>query len=330
MNALMYTGISNALTEAEMSEKDINTNLISSLPKSTIIRACCMGTNPTNTSNQLPITVRIPLSDDMRIRLAGTLTPIESKYGFYDKQITIDKSICNTPEFSQYQFGTPENPTPCNDFYKLYCSNIFKSYKEDPRFDQNTYSYHDFQKFKPECGCYAEPPLAMKLAYQGTPLLDNQQCWGGSTCKIDNSNVWVPTGKRQICPLKINQCVQNIFANPHTANNVDVNNIQQINNCNFSSNIPDNAPIDSSTIPSQPSIPTRPPKPTIIPVSSPTIQPINLQGNGAPSDYQPPQQPSITPTQSTPLTKNEKIGIAVGVIITIIIIIAAIMIAVGE
>jgi hypothetical protein len=119
IDALVYTSLTNKITNDSNNYPDIYTNLQSKIgsnsnnewnsiiSETTLKRACC--------NNSTDINVKIP------IPTGGNPGGIYSKYFFIEKPITVPTSMCKSDWNANY----------CAKFKDLYCANLFYNFREN-------------------------------------------------------------------------------------------------------------------------------------------------------------------------------------------------------
>ena len=172
VDALTYTSMENIInSESQLNNlaayayilsdnpQTISNALTGVLDETTIKRACCLQyANPANPDYYL-INVKIPLPKDSNLNPAYGQDWVDGQYNMFDKTIQVPRSMCPS--------GYTNGSTLCNNFYKVYCSNIVQDYKNltgrQTFSDQNVGNfgsdYTIFNNFyKPECSCYGDIP----------------------------------------------------------------------------------------------------------------------------------------------------------------------------
>ena len=108
------------------------------LDKTTIKRACC-----SNTSN---VNVKLPIYPNISFDEFTGGGVIEQKFGFINKTINVPTSSCPTG----YDTGT-EMGSSCNTFYRLYCANSRKVYKDKKTSLGENLDLNEFKLYSPDC-----------------------------------------------------------------------------------------------------------------------------------------------------------------------------------
>jgi len=224
VDALTYATMSNNLTsDSQLSEfqnklqdttlttgtanldAQANTLVNGVLDKTQIKRACC--------NNRSTINVRIPLPTGVT-PVGNANGALMTKYGYYDKPVKVDLSICKTPEFQSYQPGT----TPCDDFYTAYCDNIVNEFTAG---NGGKFNDTDFLNYKAECACYIPEPAWLTQAWGGSPIPKcvYPGCSANTTAYLD------PASRSQqcnytICSQQINMGNVNVSSDSGIVNNI--------------------------------------------------------------------------------------------------------------
>jgi hypothetical protein len=165
------------------------------LLQTTLKRACCRGI--TNDDGTLDVNVRIPMP---------TPTPTEitdnpdwpnysqmNQYRFYDKKISVPTEMCSLVNVdpSVAQSNPTANATVCDSFYKTYCENIKKEFKDikgiTGDFSDTDYSIFDTWTGN-ECACYADLPQWAKDLQAA-----NQLGVFAPTCSFSNCKPGTPS-----------------------------------------------------------------------------------------------------------------------------------------
>jgi hypothetical protein len=128
-------GLPSTLSEAKTSIDEI-------LSYTTIKRAACLGLNEVRV--RVPIHNEVDMNEEVNKQMYNT-------YRYYDKPVNIPDAVIAAATSQGY---VPDSDQ-CNNFYKLYCRNIVKMFK-----DQNGGGFDSavFSDYKPECACHGEMP----------------------------------------------------------------------------------------------------------------------------------------------------------------------------
>ena len=141
---------------------DMKTGLEKVVSSTTIKRACCQTDKAKldagKSSLSLNPGVRIPLPAEEK----GKVSPFETKWNYFDKSISISPSVYKDIANEGYYKNSPK----CNLFYKVYCDNVLKDYKE---LNNGEYDTSFGSTFKPECACFAPRPDWMAKANINIP-----------------------------------------------------------------------------------------------------------------------------------------------------------------
>jgi hypothetical protein len=185
INALVYSSIKTGNVSADDWQKDLYAknihdgldydNANDDLINTTIKRACCSAVEDKDDKNFYKIKVRLPNPKgsgferpdprDPTKKIPSTLSNEEKKFKYQDIDIKVPKSICTGEKFLNYK-NVPVNAdgnSPCDNFYRAYCTNMFDEYLKLIGADKDTNLYNvvareEYYKFKPECACFV-PPL---------------------------------------------------------------------------------------------------------------------------------------------------------------------------
>lgn len=159
-DALIYSSIGNNLNSSTLPEwntfkltaddvQNASAEFANIVSNTTLKRACCLANK--NSAGKYMVSVRIPAPSGYTY--TDDASSSSKKFGYIDKTITIDPSMCNS--ISDHVRGSPT----CNKFYKVYCANMRAMFREE---NGNKMSYDDFYDYKPECACFGEIPDELK------------------------------------------------------------------------------------------------------------------------------------------------------------------------
>ncbi len=177
MNALAYTSIINNLTSSEEHQDiyndlqiaDINNKSIQNILDNTAMkRAVCNPQPGFQPGDDYQINIEVPISDKIREPL-----PDQEKFGYLPVQLTIpydNKTILNLK--SQ---GYTSNSKQCDDFYYIYCKNMYKNYLNYVKATGGTPTLQEWSDFKKECSCYGVIPDWMNNVPEAKNL--PKKCW---------------------------------------------------------------------------------------------------------------------------------------------------------
>jgi len=241
LDALVYAGIKNNITDQQPLEdlastlppyvnsgglSDKNNAINNILRNTTIKRACCMGLD----GDKKGITVRIP------IPTAETSSSLGTKFGYYDKLISVPSSLCQTID-GTYAPGA----SICDDFYQSYCSNLKSLYKLE---NGGKFNQDEWRQYKPECACYGD------LSDINLFVNENPVCYMAG-CEPHSSTAYLNTGARNAECRDLVLCLSTV--------NLSENDVEG----NFNSNVEIEQNCGSETSnPTNPTNPTNPAQPT--------------------------------------------------------------------
>lgn len=206
IDTLAYAYIQNNLTSEQLTSSGLSTKLIISNPSetnqilsemldnTTIKRACCINKGrPMITSEQFPVTVRIPTPANYNYG-TNPLSEVWKKFGYIDSTIYIPSSMCDALDAetgNQYNY----NSQTCQDFMGLYCANVGAFYNSELKALNSPYDDNEFAQYKPECACFAEMPSYITGAIAAG-------CWAVG-CDPNSNTAFVDTQSRTPCDVTI-------------------------------------------------------------------------------------------------------------------------------
>jgi len=225
IDALVYASIKNNLTSGQLSSTNITTTLNppdrsktadfmnSVLDKTVIKKACCINSGREGvTSDKYQVRVKIPVPKDYDYG-SNPDEALWKKFGYIEKTVNVPKSLCSTLD-KQYDYNTQN----CQNFMKLYCENVKNFYKDELGTGKTDEA--EFQKYSPECACFADVPKYLQKAGSSTPTIP-PNCYALG-CDKDNTNAFIPLGSRTACSATI--CTANLDMDSLKAGgNVNVN-----------------------------------------------------------------------------------------------------------
>lgn len=172
---LLYASLKNQITDIESLEElnkefqptgflPVNTNLSLSkqilddtLKYFNIKRACCLQVDDPNNNDAYIVNV---LTDAPNNHVYQN-TPLGR---FYKNQKKIDRYISVPKDLCKSDFAsTDPKSSKCQNLYATYCGNMMQQY------NKINGSLDDFEKFRPECGCYIPLPDYIKQAGLNPP-----------------------------------------------------------------------------------------------------------------------------------------------------------------
>lgn len=306
IDALVYTGIQNNLTNGQLNSSGLSTKIVPTDPsqtgqflngilnQTTIKRACCNNLNrPGVTTDNFPVTVRIPIPANYDFG-SNPLADTWKKFGYIDKTITVPKSMCGNVG------GTFDyNSNQCQDFMALYCNNVKAFYKDEVATLGGKYSDDEFANYKPECACYGDQPPYLTGALPAV-------CFAPG-CDPNNNQVFQDTNSRKNCTVTI--CQSNFNASGLSAGGSANINSKVNQQCGNQINKPgtpgqSGTPVTSDqtqptgntgTVQSPPSSPAS---------SSPSSETPSSTSPASPSSPTAPSSPSTKPSSETPNSES--------------------------
>jgi len=253
----------NQITFSSPQEKENQLNNI--LKYTTLKRACCLGVDK--------VKVRIPKPEGAVYDPNSYTDQTAQKYGYYDKYITIPKSLCDT-YVPGYNKNTSDGLNRCEDFYSVYCGNMIQEYNAQ---NNGNFNAQEFSEYKPECICYSPTPEFLK-DYPPQP----SKCLY-SSCNPGNQGVWIDKLSRGFGDCSgLTICNANIdISQVESGRDTSIlNQIQQ--NCGpgknpFNNTRPTTGGGTIGPTPTPTPTPTPIPTPTPTPTTTPTPMPIDLR-----------------------------------------------------
>jgi len=171
---------------------EVNEKMDNLLRNSTLKRACCLHDNSEN-SNIKKINIKIPIPIDRYKIIDGyddqnnsykyeidrsKLDPYspEFKFGYINKTIEVDLNKLKNENGNVCSFDGKtyvKNSQDCDDFYKLYCRNVYNTFIKQGGTDEQ------FQNYSMECQCYGpEPDWVADTGVNIAPKCYKKNCGG--------------------------------------------------------------------------------------------------------------------------------------------------------
>ena len=199
VSALAYASLPNTLTLTDI-QNNPNLSQFENTPLSTLTqhmqntvlkRACCRYQgNPGTSSQSYTVNVKIPVPPNYQFTTANS--PIEQKYGFVFKEVTIPSTMCaNVPDHVN-------SKSVCDDFYALYCENSKNHYIKEATKLGSTPTMAEFMQYSPDCTCFIDKPPALA----SVPMPNAVTCWNNQ-CPSQglSTDIYTPINARNYsCP----------------------------------------------------------------------------------------------------------------------------------
>lgn len=221
-DALSLATIGNILTASDLPDINnyIGTNyttmdeqtqadLSDILSETQLKRACCLANlTSTNTNVRLPI---FPEAETiLQNEQDNPYSKLALQYGYYDRSTKMPvPSMCPTGYNMIKNSNDPATYNNCNNFFKVYCANIIKEFKQE---NPDGFDYAVFSNYKPECACFVPMPSWLKnLDANIAPKCIFPGCLAGTNPSGGRQGVWLDSvSKNSDCNLTICQANINI------------------------------------------------------------------------------------------------------------------------
>ena len=316
------------------------------LAQTTLKRLCCQAKVDSENSNNFVIKVRIPLFKEVKADgtfgsdIAANTLPGE-KFKFYEKEISVPKTLCNTNKLKKYTSnrnktsGGNENnwvgTDACDDFYHVYCKNSLKEFKEliGDRYEKED-GQQLFIDYKPECACFGDWPKFVKQM----PVNAQKTAMGVYHCMeplcITKDDAYRPKESANDCKVDMQICQQNVQAQLDAGDIKDASGnkitaAEATMNCvkGESMPTPPAQPTPAKPTPQQPT-PAKPTPQQLTPQQpTPTQQPTPQQPTPQPTPVKPTAQQPIqqpTPSGQQPTPSGQQPAVAQGTPMWIIVV----------
>jgi hypothetical protein len=316
-DALVYASISNSVKTtvqgidaivnyagSRLSSTNILPTLDNIMTNTNIKRACCLGSNN--------IAVRIPLPKEVTFDVITDKNTVAKKFGYYDKVITVPKTLCPA---AYDRFTKPTDPdvmNNCDMFYSTYCNNAINDYNSNNTALGKTFDTNEFINFKSECACMLSPKY-YGLDGKGINIIPKCLYPACSAGQFATGQVWLDQASRGVGDCNIVLCNSTTnFDNITAGGNVYITN--KINQeCGTKITTPTTTPTPTPTpVPVSPTPTPVPVSPTPIPVA-PTPTPVPVSPTPTPVPVSPtptsvPVSPSPTSVPVSPTTPPATTG----------------------
>jgi len=105
--------------------------------------------------NFIDIDVKLPFTSNDKYSPAPDFAELEKKFGYKAHKVRITKDLCSNPAVSNYNTDNGDNTNKCNEFYKIYCTNVLKDYMNN---NNGKFDMDEFLNYSPNCSCYVPAP----------------------------------------------------------------------------------------------------------------------------------------------------------------------------
>lgn len=194
-NTSITDGYINFTTMVNATSNNRDASLQNILNKTTIKRACCLKDEDPNNTDFYKVTVKLPYNDNI---VSGTdilKNTLYKKYGFFNKEVKIPKTMCDSNYIGPEQDDGKTNN--CDSFYRTYCENVKHMYANNIKQTGEPYDSAYLHVYAPDCACFMDTPE--------TNTNVQPACYAPS-CLTGGRNIYRDRETRSKGACTINQC----------------------------------------------------------------------------------------------------------------------------